>query len=378
LWYHVAVHPKKTTNRGLRTALLIFLCAKLLVLWFGLQAAQVMTNLPLPGHWLDIWNRWDSLHYVSIANDGYQSTGEAKASLVFYPLFPWLMRGAKFLVRDTVAGGFVVSTIASLFAAFLLYRLAEHDEETRPRAAEVVFFLSIFPTSYFLHIPYTESLFLALTLAAFLFARREQWAYAGIAGAFASLTRVNGVLLIPALMVEAFLQWRRTRRVDPRWAWIFLTAAGLGVYLLINKKVAGSYFAFRIYMRDIFNRHGLEFPWVSIYDAWLSVWQRAPYDSIMVGWQELFFTVLAVAVCIWSWFRLRASYATWATLNVILFTSTGFLLGAPRYCLTLFPIYFCFARISEERPVLRSAIVIWSLIWLGLFEALFVAEKWAF
>lgn len=366
------------TDRGLRTAVLIFLCAKVLVLWFGLQAALIMTNTSLPAKWLHIWNQWDSLHYVSIADDGYQSTGEARASIVFYPLFPWLTRIVKFIARDTVTAGFIVSTIASIFAAFLLYRLAEHDEEHRPRAIDIVFFLAIFPTSYFLHIPYTESLFLALTLASFLFARREQWAFAGITGAFAALTRVNGVLLIPSLMVEAWLQWRRTRKLDPRWLWIFFVGTGLAVYLAVNKKVAGSWFAFRVYMRDVFDRKGLDFPWVSIYDAWLSVWERAPYDSIMVGWQELLFTLIAIAVCIWSWLRLRASYATWATLNVILFTSTGFLLGAPRYCLTLFPLYFCFATITQERPVLRSVIVVWSLIWLGLFQALFVAGKWAF
>ncbi|HEY0141648.1 MAG TPA: glycosyltransferase family 39 protein [Thermoanaerobaculia bacterium] len=372
------MHPDKTSERGLRTAVLIFLCAKVLVLWFGVQAALIMTNTSLPANWLHIWNQWDSLHYVSIAENGYQSTGEARSSIVFYPLFPWLTRIVKFVARDTVTAGVIVATLASFAAAFLLYRLAQHDDEHRPRAIDTVLFLSIFPTSYFLHIAYTESLFLALTLASFLFARRERWALAGVAGAFAALTRVNGVLLIPALMVEAWLQWRRTRKFDPRWLWIFFVASGLGVYLAVNKKVAGSWFAFRIYMREVFDRKGLDFPWVSIYDAWLSVWERAPYDAIMVGWQELLFTLIAIAVCVWSWLRLRASYATWATLNVLLFTSTGFLLGAPRYCLTLFPVYFCFAQVTEGRPVLRSVIVLWSVLWLGMFEALFVGGKWAF
>lgn len=361
-----------------RRALLLFLVAKVLVLWFGVQAALIMTNEPLPRGWLEIWNRWDSLHYVSLANDGYRMEGEARNSIVFYPLFPWLTRIVKFIVQDTVLAGFVVSTIASFFAAWLLYRLASLDDEDRPRALEVVFFLAIFPTSYFLHIPYTESLFLALVLGSFFCARRDQWAAAGVLGAFASLTRVNGILLVPALAIEAFLVYRRTRKLDWRWLWILFVGAGLAVYLAINKKVAGSWFAFQVIMRDHYDRKGLAFPWVSIHDAWLSVWERAPYDSIMVGWQELFFTLLAIAVCVWSWLRLRPSYAVWATLNTILFTSTGFLLGAPRYCLTLFPIYFCFARISDGRPVTRTAIVVWSLLWLGLFEALFVAHKWAF
>ncbi|HET7433600.1 MAG TPA: hypothetical protein VFN10_02685 [Thermoanaerobaculia bacterium] len=367
---------QRSADPNARIALLIFVAAKVLVLWFGVQAALLMTNQTLPSNWLEIWHRWDSLHYVSIAQDGYQATGPAAASLVFFPLFPWTMRIVAFFVRNPIVAGFVVSTVASLIAAMLLYRLAALDEPAT-RAREIVFFLAIFPTSYFLHIGYTESLFLALVLGSFYAARQEKWAIAGITGALAGLTRVNGSLLLPALAVEAFMTWRRTKKFDIRWLWIPFIAAGFGVYLLVNKQVAGSFFAFRVYQRDVFN-HKPGTPWYAMYDAWLSIWERTPYDAIQVGWQEFLFTSIAIAVVIWSWMRLRASYATWATLNLLLWTSAGLLLGAPRYVLTVFPVFFCFARVTEERPVLRSAIVIWSLLWLAMFEALFVANKWAF
>ena len=41
-------------------------------------------------------------------------------------------------------------------------------------------FLLIFPTAYFLHIGYTESLFLALVLGSFLAARTDRWWLAGL------------------------------------------------------------------------------------------------------------------------------------------------------------------------------------------------------
>lgn len=367
---------KKGADPNFRIALLIFVAAKLLVLWFGVQAALLMTNQTLPSNWLEIWHRWDSLHYVSIAQDGYQATGPAAPSLVFFPLFPWLMRIVAFVVRNYIVAGFLISTVASIIAAALLFRLASVDE-TSSRARDIVFFFAIFPTSYFLHIGYTESLFLALVLGSFYAARKENWPVAGVTGALAALTRVNGALLLPALLVEAFTTWRRTRKIDWRWLWIAFIAAGTGIYLLVNKKVAGSFFAFRIIQRDVFN-HKPGTPWYAMYDAWLSIWERPPYDAIQVGWQEFLFTALALAVVIWSWIRLRPSYATWATLNLLLWTSAGLLLGAPRYALTMFPVFFCFSRISEERPVLRTVIVIWSLLWLAMFEALFVANKWAF
>lgn len=367
---------KQTTTPSVRAAVSLFAVAKVLLLWFGVQAYLAVTDQPLPAHWLEIWNRWDAPHYVDIIRNGYVSTGEAARWIVFFPLFPWLSRGVMFIVRNAVTSAFVVSTIASLAAPWLLYRLAEIDEGSE-RAQSAVFFLAIFPTSYFLHIGYTESLFLALSLGAFVAARRGKWAVAGIVGALAALSRINGVLLIPALVLEAWSEWRKTRRFDARWLWIAFIGVGLAIYLALNKSVAGSFFAFRTYQRDVWNRRPA-MPWVSIYDAWLSVWERGPQQSIMVGWQELFFTLIAIAVTVWAWFRLRPSYAAWATLNVLLWTSTGFLLSAPRYALAVFPIYLCFARISENRPVVRTAIVIWSLIFLGLFATLFVAGKWAF
>ena len=88
------------------------------------------------------------------------------------------------------------STVASLVAAVELYRLAVLDHSPR-LARATVWFLFIFPTSYFLHIDYTESLFLALVLGAFLAARDDHWLAAGTLGMLAGLTHANGALLVP-------------------------------------------------------------------------------------------------------------------------------------------------------------------------------------
>lgn len=370
------MNARLTADHQARAALSIFVAAKLLVLWLGLQSALVLLDRPLPARWLDVWNRWDAPHYVDIVEDGYVSTGEGRKWIVFFPLFPWIARLFNYVLGDAAFSAFFVATLASLAAARLLYRLAALDEGAE-RARDAVFFLAIFPTSYFLHIGYTEGLFLALSLGAFLAARKGKWAVAGVVGALAALSRVNGALLVPALALEAWSDYRRTKRLDPRWLWLLVIGAGTAVYLALNKRVAGSFFAFQLYQRDVWNRR-LAMPWVSIYDAWRSVWERPPSESIMVGWQELFFTLLAISVVLWSWLRLRPSYALWATLNVLLWTSTGFLLSAPRYALTVFPIYFCFARLSDGRPLTRAAITSWSLLFLGLFTALFASGKWAF
>lgn len=368
--------PKPRSGRsdtGRIVALAVVL--KLLVLWLGIQAFIVFSNepLPTPHQWLEIWNRWDAPHYLDLIDHGYTATGEERYWIVFFPLFPWIARACNVLFGDPLTSAFFVSTIASLAAAVLLYKLARIDDD-ETEARDAVWFLLIFPTAYFLHIGYTESLFLALVLASFLAARRGRWAMAGVAGAFAGLARVNGLLLVPALAAEAFVEYRRTRKFDAAWLWIALAGLGFAGYLVLNKQVTGDFFTFQRHQAEHWNRT-LSMPWVSMGQAWSGIWVRTPSDSIMVGWQELLFTLIAIAATVWAAIRSRASYAVWCALNVLLWTSTGLLLSAPRYALTLFPMFFWFAR---SRGLGRAAITAWSLLWLALFVGLFVQGKWAF
>ncbi len=219
----------------------LILGIKVLVLTFGVQAVASI-SMSHAG-WLEIWNHWDAKHYLRLAETGYVTAGDSRVSLVFFPLYPWLVRGAAFFVHDYMAAALVVSGFASIATGLLLRRLVLCDESDQV-ARNAVWFLFIFPTSYFLHIAYTESLFLALTLGCFLAARKERWAAAGLLGAAACLTRINGLILIPALATEVALQYRRTRRFNWRCFWIGLIPLGFLAYLCLNHHVTGDFFAF--------------------------------------------------------------------------------------------------------------------------------------
>jgi Gpi18-like mannosyltransferase len=357
----------------------LMLAIKALVLLFGAQAYVVSSNKGLTSayDWLAIWNRWDAPHYLDIARMGYVSEGVEARWIVFYPLYPWLVRVFAFLFQDELASAFFVSTLASLAAGLLLKRLADLDEEESVARASV-FFMFIFPTSYFLHIGYTESLFIVLAVGAFLAARLRRWWVAGLLGALACMTRVNGLVLIPALAFEASEEYRREgRRLRREWLWLLLPAAGFGVYLLINLKTHGDALAF-MRAQDEYWYKSLTWPWVGITEAWNSTWSRAPSEAQMVGWQEFFFVMLGLALTVWSWLRLRTSYAVWMTLNWLLWTSTRFVLSVPRYTLVMFPAFILFAHASRSRPALRAVVAVWSLLFLALFVTRFVQGFWAF
>ncbi|MGB8508780.1 MAG: glycosyltransferase family 39 protein [Pyrinomonadaceae bacterium] len=356
----------------------LVVAVKSLLFLFGAGAYTVFKNESLGAYdWLAIWNRWDAPHYLDIAREGYVAAGEHSQWIVFYPLYPWLVRLCAFVFGDELVAAFFVSTIASVTAAVLLYRLVALDEE-EGIARAAVFFLLIFPTSYFLHIGYTESLFLSLALGAFLSARTGRWLLAGILCALACMTRINGLLLIPALACEAFMEFKAGgRRWQREWLWIALAFAGFGVYLLINETVAGRPFAFLDVQKEHWAKT-LTWPWVGIIECVSAAHWRSPAEAQTVVWQELFFILLGLGCTVWCWFTARASYALWMTCNWLLWTSTKFILSVPRYTLIMFPIYMLFARASAGRPFWRGAITVWSLLYLALFATLFVQGWWAF
>lgn len=359
----------------LRLIGMIIAIKSLLFLFVG-QSYQVLQNQRHAGvrAWFEIWNRWDSINYQKLAEFGYLATDEMRPRLVFYPLYPWAVRAFAFVTQDYLISAFIVSTIASLATAILLYRLVAL-EYSRELAQRAVWFLFIFPTSYFLHIGYTESLFLMLALGAVFSARKQQWVLAGVLGALTCLTRVNGLVLIPALLVEAGNQYWTTRRWQWQWLAIGLIGLGFGGYLLLNQHVTGDAFAFSSIMRTNFHK-SLTWPWIGI-DSTLGAFNREAADAEMIGIQELCFIVLGFVCTIVSWVKLRPVYSVWMTLNWLLFISVTFVLSVPRYTLTMFPIFILFAMLAARR-IWMAAISFWSILYLGLFASVFAWGRWAF
>lgn len=120
---------------------------------------------------ISLWKQWDVSNYIYIAKNGYTNVGEGRYFIVFMPLYPFLIRISAFLIGNYEVSALLISNLASLFAAFFLYRLAKLDYP-HTTALKSVFYFSIFPTSYFLIAGYTESLFLLLAIGCFYYARK--------------------------------------------------------------------------------------------------------------------------------------------------------------------------------------------------------------
>jgi 4-amino-4-deoxy-L-arabinose transferase-like glycosyltransferase len=348
-----------------------------------------------PGDLLRMWNRWDAPHYLDLIVFGYRagdSSGlvgphgyrsvypdDLALYIVFYPLFPWLATIVNVLVDDPLVSAFAVSTVASMFVAPLLYRLVRHDEDASV-ALRAAWFLLIFPTAYFLHIGYTEALFMALVLGSFLAARTERWWLAGLLGGLAALTRVNGLVLIPALAAEAFTQWLQRppedRRLRVEWLAIGLVGVGFAIYLGLNYALYGSPFEFLRVQEDHWYK-SLAAPWDAIGTAFGWFRSTNPDDRLMYGFTELLFVGIGLIGTIFAAFRFRPSWFIWMAGNMLLFVSTSFLLSTPRYALTLFPLFVALALVSRRTWVLILLSAV-SIAGLAYFAGRFATGVWAF
>lgn len=144
------------------------------------------------------WALWDSTHLLSVAEFGYTINRTP-----FFPLYPILIRTLSLTGLSFFWSGFLIAQISTIIAMFFLYKLVLIDFEEQV-AKKTVVLLLIFPTSFYLGALYSESLFLALSISAFYFARKKNWLLASVLAGFSAVTRLIGVAVITGIFAEYF------------------------------------------------------------------------------------------------------------------------------------------------------------------------------
>src|ERR671936_2556567 len=342
------------------------------------------------GYGTDVWARWDSVFFLRIAEHGYDKTSAAFGPL--YPGLVWLVGHVFF--GQYVLAGIVVSLAAALGAFLLLHRIAE-ERLGADGARRAVLYLAVFPFALFLQAVYSESLYLLLTLAAFVLAERGRFAAAGGVTGLALLTRPTGVALVPAL---ALLAWRERDRAR---ALASLAVAPLlfAVYPLYLWLVEGDAWAFlhapRIWSRHLSPAGPLGGIWDGLRAGWAGVEQLASGSHTHVYWTAvrdtdpirvatlnlecLAYLVLFSALAALAWRRFGAPYGLFAALSLAIPLSVPSerwpLLSLPRFGLTVFPFFLALAALGG-RPRLHTAIVTVSSLLLGVAVVQWALWQW--
>ena len=220
------------------TALAVWAGWRLAVLVLGAAFAGLLDAGDGASDWYQRWYQWDAVHYVGIARAGYEGEPTGVPNEAFLPGLPLLMRAGAALGVTEVAVGVAVSLVASAVAAVALARVAERLVPGTGGWTVLVWLLA--PTSVFLAAPYTEALFLALALPAWLAAQDRRWWLAGLLVALAATVRVSALFLLVAVLVQWWVDGRRRLRDA---AWVALAAVPIAVTVVVQHAATGSWFA---------------------------------------------------------------------------------------------------------------------------------------
>lgn len=339
--------------------------------WFkpgGLASSQ-------HGQLWEMFSRWDSGWYLAVLNDGYYFHPGHASTVAFFPLYPLMASAISSLFAMPIkAAGFLFSNLALLVAAILLRHLALIDHADRPKIAmRSVWLLMLSPVAHFYSSFYTESLFLFLSLLAFYGARQGRWALAGAAGALLTATRSNGIVILPALAWEAWLQHREVREGGTpsrlrSVTWLALVPLGLISYMTYLHFHVGDAFAF-LKAQAAWGRI-LTVPGKSLWVAYQG--NPRAYASFFVG------TVIISLVILIFGFRhgVRRSMLIYTILMLLLILSTSLLDGMPRYVSVLFPLYIALALATERSEGAFTAAIAITTAFMALTTALFVCGYW--
>jgi Gpi18-like mannosyltransferase len=306
----------------------------------------------------------DAWYYRQIAATGYEPpTADAKPknSWAFFPLYPLLLKALGGTSDVFWILAVLVSNAALLGALFAIAAASRAMGASYDDAARAVWYVALFPTSYFFSLPMTESLFLLLSAAAFLAAARQRWPVAGILGALAAATRVIGICLLPALLL---LPLQRRQRLSTQQLWLLAIPLSLFAFVAYLYIHTGDPLAFvhaqTLWGRSTAPRFAMAFP-----NSGLTV--SKPWNFVALNAAA---ATLMIAAGIWFLVRRQWSYAAYTLLSAAVPLSSGSLQSMARYALVDFPLFYWLSAVGRT-PARDRALTTAFVILLGWLVALF-------
>ncbi|MEM8618279.1 MAG: hypothetical protein AAGF73_01025 [Actinomycetota bacterium] len=337
--------------RALFVGLAAYVVSRLCVLaGAAVRSAQLVVDAredgePEPGALgtiADVLTSWDGQWYMTIVREGYPDSiptpityDELEARAAFFPVFPWLVRAADVLIPggDTLAA-LTVNFFLGALSVVLIGMIARHLYSVGV-AARAMTLYAIFPGSFVLSFAYAEATMIVLSAVCMLLLLDRRWLLAGLVALVTTASRPNGLAIVAACAVAAFIAIRQRRD------WSALLAVIPAPF---------GFIFFQWYVDDTAGESGAWFRVQS--EAWSEgtsfgltaltntvEFLRAPLGSPANALTALSLLALAgMAFCAWR-AKLAAPLVAFSAVVIVLMLIPETVTARPRFLFTAFPLF---------------------------------------
>ncbi len=355
--------------------------------------------------WLSSFAAWDGEWYVGIVDHSYTYDPEQMSSVAFFPAYPALAGAVKWATGCRAEIALLVISHLAMLGSFIV--IAIYIAERFPSGSEserdfALLSLGLFPTTFWMRMCYTESLFLLSVLLAMLSMQRR-WhplAIAVVIG-FATATRSAGVALLPV-----FWWWLWIDREPPSISRAMSTALtllpvclwGLLAYIFYLYLKFDAPFAFTQTQPHWSERFvaglgdkliklaTLEPFWAVYVPSSDCYWGKVPPQDNplfnMKFWNPIY--VLGTAALIGygikkRWLNAREILLVLGLLAIPLWfqATRTCMMSQARYASVIFPTYIVLGKLLARMPAsLATILCSTSGLMLGIYTAMFVSWHW--
>ena len=340
---------------------------------------------------IDGWVRWDSMWYEAIVNEQPRFLPAGHSSANFFPLYSWVswLVGLPLRVlldheRAFYIGGFIVSAVSFLLALIAVARLASRLAGADV-AVRAVWLIAVFPFSFFLTAVYADALYFCLAAWSLTLAYEERWNTACALATLAAMTRIPGLALFPAIVLEYLRRHNFERRSLPKFApSLAILAIGPLTILLFDYVKYGDALAFLHARQQGWNRasgfSALQRDYRYFFQASLfscgsigdCVREFEPTRKLLGLWYVALVPI-SLTLSLYASRTLGAGLTVWAMLSVLMALVNG-LDGTGRFTSVLFPVFIGLAMLLRSRAAFLTVCAVF-LPFLILFFAQFARWK---
>jgi hypothetical protein len=336
----------------------------------GIITAIARPRVPVGGPWyawpFRVYARDDAGYFRNIANLGYLNRGVHSVDVAFFPGYPLAGRYLAYglgvghiTVIDYQAALALIAWAGAAVAAILLCKLVAEAAGPGSGTASVVLLLAG-PYSLFFMTSYSEGPFLAFALGAWMCARRQAWAWAGVLCGFATLVRINGMFLFAGIVVMFVLDARTTHRPRPRLSplSLLLPVLALGGYFAWLRGATGHWDAWFTAQRVGWERY-TTWPWRTLTNS-IELLRRVtqPARRLQSALEILFAALLLAALTVLGRRRMWPEL-TYVGLSALALLTSSFYQDVPRSTILAFPVLAFVAQWSMASPHRR---VVWTIV----------------